>query len=73
MKHNKPSVYVVVLITFQALGIGNLSHHLVLINIDETARGAMCVISGSCRSQNRTEAYMLLIFSEGCDPNLATI
>lgn len=39
--------------------MGDLSHHLVFGNIDETVQGAMCIISGSCRFHNHTEAYTL--------------
>lgn len=59
LKHNKPSFYVVVLITFQALGIGDLSHRLVLSNFDDTAQGAVYVICGSCRL---IKAYILPFF-----------
>lgn len=62
LKHNKPSFYVVVLITFQALGIGDLSHGLVLSNIDDTAQGAVYVIGGSCRFYSHIKAYMLPFF-----------
>ena len=62
LKHNKPSFYVVVLITFQALGIGDLSHRLVLSNIDDTAQGAVYVICGSCSLYSHTKAYILPFF-----------
>lgn len=62
LKHNKPSFYVVVLITFQALGIGDLSHRLVLSNIDDPAQGAVYVIYGSCRFYSHTKAYITIFF-----------
>lgn len=54
LKCNRPSFYVVVLITFQLLDIGDLSHRLVFSNIDEPVQGATCVIRGSCRSHSHT-------------------
>lgn len=58
-KYNKPSFYVVVLITFRILDMGDVSHHLVFSDIGETVQGDMCIISGSCRSHNHSEVCIL--------------